>query len=159
MAYIDQTQTKKEIEDAIRGNSVSNIAPTKVNDDVQLVLNVNPKDYRRVNVVKSATSGTIYTTPSTKEFYLTGAYLSAQSTTVGSNWFRLAVTPFSENTSTIIAQVPVEVTVAISGASEEVYLDFSSCPIRLANSSNIATSTGGTLSVSRCCIFGYTVEL
>lgn len=80
MAYIDQSQTKREIDDAIRGNTTSNLAPTKVSDDVQLVLNVNPKDYRRCNIVKfredtNSTGGVIYTTPTDRDFYLVAAQL------------------------------------------------------------------------------------
>lgn len=81
MAYIDNTQTKREIDDAIRGNSVTNLAPTKVSDNVQLVLNVNPKDYKNSEIVLSntcvnSTSSTIYTTPTDRDFYLTSAQLS-----------------------------------------------------------------------------------
>ena len=81
MAYIDQTQTKKEIEDAIRGNSVSNLAPTRVPDDVQLVLNVNPKDYRVANFHATANRSvtgatTVATFSAVKRTFITSATFS-----------------------------------------------------------------------------------
>jgi len=81
MAYIDNSETKKELNDAIRGNCVSNIATNKLSDTIVPVIDINPKLLRRSNVVKSgvltnATTSTIYTVPSDKEFYLVAAALA-----------------------------------------------------------------------------------
>ena len=80
MAYIDNSDTKKEINDAIRGNAVSNLAPTQLANQVIPVIDVNPKALRRSNIARTAsTSGastTIYTTPADKDFFLVGANFS-----------------------------------------------------------------------------------
>jgi hypothetical protein len=81
MAYIDNSETLKELNEAIRGNVVSNIAPNGVNNSIQPVINVNPKDYRRCNIVKSgttihSTTTTIYTTPTDKDLFICSAFIS-----------------------------------------------------------------------------------
>lgn len=79
MVYIDNTQTKREIDDAIRGNSVSNVAPSQVNNSIQPVININPKDYRKINICTSITrtSGgttTLITSDANKDTFLTNVY-------------------------------------------------------------------------------------
>lgn len=133
MVYIDNTQTKKEIEDAIRGNSVSNLAPTKVSDTVQLVLPINPKDYRRVNIVKTglatnATSATIYTTPTDKDFFLTS----------------LALSIIKDVTSTSLR---TDIAVVIDGAAQNL---LSICSLTLtAQAQNIAQSYHAPIKIDR----------
>jgi len=55
--------------------------PAEISSTVGLVVDVNPNHNRIVNIVRSgtainATSGTIYTTPTDKDFYILGANLS-----------------------------------------------------------------------------------
>lgn len=157
MAYIDNTQTKKEIEDAIRGNSVSNLAPTDVSKDVQLVLNVNPKDYRILNIVKRQASGTIYTTPANKKFFLSGFNISFSSTAAGDN--TLALTGFikGDTSTTIIGRGVVKNTALIDAGNAHLSQSFER-PIEMEPNTVIAASASGTVTSGNVTIFGYTVE-
>ena len=158
MAYIDNTQTKKEIEDAIRGNSVSNLAPSKVSDNVQLVCNVNPKDYRRCNIIKTATSATtIYTTPTDKDFYISGSMLSISTTAAGTNVASINIVPFGESVAIPINSARIFNTATVDGDHAEVYTPFS-IPILLARGSTITSTSSGTIGSGRYTIIGYTVE-
>lgn len=162
MAYIDNSETKKEINDAIRGNAVSNLAPTKVNDSVQPVININPKDYRRCNIVKvgSATNAnaTIYTTPTDKDFYLVGACISRIKDAASDETFSsIALTIDGDTSSTNILRLSG---ITLTADSKELSSDFT-CPIRLKRGSTITlartASTAGVLTYSAT-IWGYTVE-
>jgi hypothetical protein len=160
MAYIDNTDTKKEMNDAMRGNSVSNLAPTRIADTVQPVININPKDYRRLNIVKrqtaiNATSGTIYTTPADKDFYVTSASLTmikdVTSTSVSST-----ISCTIDGISTQLLFIPeLSLTVQTLSVSESfpnaIKLDRNTT-ITVTNSTNVANIT------SAGCIKGYTVE-
>ena len=159
MAYIDNTDTKKEMNDAMRGNAVSNIAPTKINDSVQPVININPKDYRRINILKTAaTETTIYTTPTDKDFYLHGTYISAASGAAGNNAARISVIIDGDTAATIINVVNMRLTAAIDGQNGVSNQDFVK-PIKLARNSAITSSKSGTLTAAQYTIIGYTVEL
>jgi len=156
MAYIDKNDTKIEINDAIRGNSVSNLAPSKVNDSVQLVCNVNPKDYRRCNIVRRASNNaTIYTAPTDKDFYLCGTHISGTSSAVSNNGIQIAIVPKGDATVIInrITQTPTAVTDALTSVSNQ---DFS-FPILLERGSTIAV-TFTTMVAGNVSIYGYTVE-
>ena len=160
MAYIDNTDTKKEMNDAMRGNAVSNIAPTKINDSVQPVININPKDYRRCNIIKRAsalnsTSATIYTTPTDKDFYLVGATLSLiKDATSTSTYSALDVTINGARGE--IIYIPT-ITLTAETQSLSISLPFPilvdrNTTIRVLNGTNVANITSsGT-------IVGYTVE-
>ena len=158
MAYIDQTQTKREIDDVIRGNTVSNVAPTKVSDDVQLVLNVNPKDYRRTTVIASSTStGTIATASLTKKTYITAFSIDGTTITAGSSNIRLTVTP-KGSTSTIIGQISCQPTALIDSVSAHDNTTLNS-PMELEPGSLITVSSAGTWAGRYTFVFGYEVEL
>lgn len=101
MAYIDNSDTQEELNDAIRGNTISNICPKTISGQVIPVININPKDYRVVNIVKdvnTTASGavTLYTTPADKDFFLTSVTFSvvkdAACSHAGASRLRLAAT-------------------------------------------------------------------
>ena len=163
MAYIDNTDTKKEMNDAMRGNAVSNIAPTKINDSVQPVININPKDYRRCNIVRGQTLGTsgtttaIYTTPSDKDFYLCNYSLSIikdATCDIASGAITASITV--DGASRIIAGIAVLTTTAQNSV---ITVSFNS-PIRLDRNTSVSltgTFTVGSLQRTHS-IVGYTVE-
>jgi len=158
MAYIDQTQTKKEIEDAIRGNSVSNIAPTKVSDNVQLVLNVNPKDYRRVNVIKRVSAaGTVYTTPLDKDFFYVGSSMTGDLTTA-STAVGMTMSIFPKGEASVVVNASNFRTTAILDTAYSVSTVMLPNAILLERGTAIVFSASNTTSRSAT-IFGYTVEL
>jgi hypothetical protein len=81
MAQIHNTDLIKELKDGGKLQQLRDVIPSQLADKVVPVMEVNPKMLRRTNVMKAlakATSGTstIYTTPSDKDFFLTGAVLT-----------------------------------------------------------------------------------
>jgi hypothetical protein len=158
MAYIDNTQTKVEMNDAMRGNSVSNIAPTRISDVIQPVININPKDYRRINIVKSRTNaGTVYTTPTDKDFYLAAIFIGGSSITAGANAATISAIIEGDTSSTALASLKLSNTVVIDATSGNIPMTFP-LPIKLAKGSAISSATGGTFAAVTFSIYGYTVE-
>lgn len=81
MATIHNTDLTKELRDGGKLQQLSDIIPSQLADKVVPTMEVNPKFFRRTNIIKraaatNATAATIYTTPADKEFFLTGASLS-----------------------------------------------------------------------------------
>ena len=162
MAYIDNSETKKEINDAIRGNAVSNIAPSQLANQVIPVIDVNPKHSRRVNIVKNqnalnSTSGTIYTTPSDKDFYLVGCEISVlkDATATSTNSAINAVIK-GDSSSTIVAIIRG---LTLTAQENSVSNNFGN-GVLLERGTNITiTNTTNVANISASgIIWGYTVE-
>jgi hypothetical protein len=160
MAYIDNSETKKEINDAIRGNAVSNIAPTQLANQVIPVIDVNPKNLRRCNIVRAgvasnAISGTIYNTPADKDFFLCSSTISlTKDATSTSTSSRMNV--IIDGATQVINRIDGFTLTAQQQTSNITF----STPIRIdrntsitvTNTTNVANVTnGGTIT-------GYTVE-
>ena len=157
MAYIDNTDTKKEMNDAMRGNAVSNVAPTKIIDSVQPVININPKDYRRVNIVKSSTSTSIYTTPLDKDFFLVGWFLNATNKTASQDT-SVTITAFPKGeTSSVVLSACNFSTSAIKDVAESNIGLMLPNPILIERNTAIAVARTNA-ATTRATIFGYTVE-
>ena len=153
MVYIDNTQTKKEMEDAVRGNSVTNIAPTKVNDFIQPVININPKDYRRVNIVRSrATAGAIYTTPVDKDFFLTSSFLSVAKVAADTGTDASVTCTIDGASQTLTTVSGVTLTLNFANLAREF-----NPPIKIDRNTAI-TSVAGNITRCGSGICGYTVE-
>lgn len=162
MAYIDNSETAKELIEAIRGNANTNLPPKQIANQVIPVIDINPKHSRRVNIVKrtsrSTTGGsTSYTTPTDKDFYLVGASLSYScSAACDSNTYTVGATISGDTTATNILELRKE-TLTLRDDYANIMLNY---PILLARGTNITvnqTFTAGTSSVAST-IFGYTVE-
>lgn len=162
MAYIDNTDTKKEINDAIRGNAVSNLAPTMVNNSIQPVINVNPKDYRRCNIIKrnsasNSTSATVYTTPADKDFFLSAATLTVcKDATSTSTLSTLTIVP---NTETSAVQLLDIASLTLTAQDGTISITLPN-PIQLARNSaiNVTNTTNVANIRADATIIGYTVE-
>ena len=81
MAQIYNSDLTKEIVKTIKASTARDKIPDQIADKVVPVIDVNPDHNRFVNIIASAaalnaTSGTIYTTPADRDFYLTAACLS-----------------------------------------------------------------------------------
>lgn len=162
MAYIDNTETKIEFNDAIRGNAVSNTPTNKVGDTVQPVINVNPKDYRVINICKraiinNATTGTVYTTPTNKDFYLCGVQMSLdKDNTATSTSFRTDITI---NGETIAGGAMSIVAIALTAEQRDTFIAYPR-PIKIDRGTNITINSGTNVAnfILSCVIWGYTVE-
>jgi len=81
MTNINNAQAMKELVSAANLQLGYDEVPNKLASSIVPVININPKDYRRVNLHKAAaasntTSTTIYTTPTDRDVFLTFAALS-----------------------------------------------------------------------------------
>jgi hypothetical protein len=81
MAQINNSQLSKEMIEGAKINISFDNIPTQIADKVIPTMEVNPKMLRICNIVKdgsatNATSATIYTTPTDKDFYLVSAQMS-----------------------------------------------------------------------------------
>lgn len=81
MAQIHNTQTLNEVREGGKLQQSREIIPSQLAEKVVPVMEVNPKLMRRINIMKflerTATSaGTIYTTPTDKDFLLVAIQMS-----------------------------------------------------------------------------------
>lgn len=81
MANINNSQLSKELIDGAKIQTSFDKIPTQLADKVVPVMEVNPKLLRCCNFIKeasciNATTTTIYTTPTNKDFFLTALHLS-----------------------------------------------------------------------------------
>ncbi len=127
----------------------------EINDVIVPVIVVEPKiDIIKNTVVVNATSGTVYTTPTDKDFFLTSASLSvAKDVTSTSTFTRLKIVV--DGISLIILSIAtMTLTVqndSISNSFKPIKLDRNST-IQILNSTNVATLN------TEATIQGYTVE-
>jgi hypothetical protein len=82
MAQINNSDLIKALIDGARLHAAAEKIPDKIASVVVPVLDVTPSFHRIVNIVKfngtsSTGSSIIYTTPTNKDFYLAGAFISA----------------------------------------------------------------------------------
>lgn len=152
MVYVNNNETIKELNDAIKGDFVSNIAPKSINNSVQPVININPKDYKIINIVKSNTSGTIYATPTNKDFYLRGITLSGSSITAG--LCRININANVQDMGAVdLLQLALQVSAAVPAASDTQIIIYP-IPLKITRNTNIAFTSAGTVEHSQACIFG-----
>lgn len=155
MTYVDNSNTDKELNEAIRGNAVTNIIPKKIADFIQPVININPKDYKlQERVITRSSAGTIYTTPTDKDFYLTGIHLSATCVTVGANG-NASVSGFPEGitSATTFNSLVLSPTAIIDSSTGVSNLMFQR-PIKCARNTAIVLNVS-SVHQTRAVIFGY----
>lgn len=160
MAYIDNSDTKKALNDAIRGNAVSNVAPNQVVNSVQPVIDVHPNHNRVCNIVKSnagTSTGatTIYTTPIDKDFYLVGVFASITKDATCDNT-EAVVNIIIDGSSNSIMRMGSQTLTAESKTASMVF----PIPVKIDRNTVItitATKTAGNFSKAGS-IVGYTVE-
>jgi len=161
MAYIDNTQTKKEAEECIRGNSVSNVVPTRISEDVQMVLDINPNHNRICNIVRGGTSNTssstasIYTTPADKDFYLTSAHYVFQKNVTSDNTACTLIASV-DGADQVLLSLP---SITLTATQMEAGITYSN-PIKLTRNTTIRMSASFTVGalIRGANITGYTVE-
>ncbi len=161
MAQIHNTDLFKELKDGIKIQQMRDVIPSQLAEKVVPVMEVNPKLLRRINVMKkgaasNATSSTIYTTPTDKDFFLTNATICAwKDVTAVAASQRLnvtidgAVTPiFTIETLTLTAIQPVTAS-----------LNFS-CPLKIDRGTGISVTNDNATANTKVAatIFGYLVD-
>jgi len=77
MANIYNSELTKQLIDGAKLQTGRDTIPNQIAEKVVPVMEVNPKLLRRTTIVRTvATAGTIYTTPTNQDFYLTGVQYS-----------------------------------------------------------------------------------
>lgn len=160
MEQINNDQTIRECS-RVLGHQVENI-PQLDTSKIILTAEVNPKLLRRSNIIASAASTTtgsltIYTTPSDKDFYLTGAQIGLIKDVVCDNTtgnFGLQMT-FS-GAAVKILNIPI---LTLTAQSSQESICFSQ-PIKLDRNSiiNLTMSFTAGVASKSASIFGYTVD-
>jgi len=160
MATIYNSDLTSEIIKAIKAATARDSMPYQIAEKVVPVIEVNPSQNRvanivRVNVAVNATTATIYTTPTTKDFYLTGASLSLiKDATATSTRSYISIVIDGLNTGILditgITLTPQNQTITISFPTP-IKIDRGT-NINIVNTTNVANVN------ARGDIIGYTVE-
>ena len=156
MATINNSEIQKRITEEAKLQLSVDAVPTQLAEKVVPVLISNPKPSISVVVYKSG-SGTSYTTPSNKRFFLCGCSLSIQSvavTTSGNS--TLTIVPKNGVSAAILALV-AETTAAITSVNENQVIDFAR-PIELEKGSAVGVTIGGSLTNVKSTLWGYILE-
>jgi len=162
MAYIDNSETAKELNDAIRGNANTNLPPKILANQIIPVIDINPKHGRRANIVAGTvktTSGsqTVYTTPANKDFYLTTvsyALIKDVACDMATGFSTITCTVDGASSNLIVQPI-----ITLTAQNQVITISFPN-PIKVDR--NTLISFGGTYAAGVCVrsasITGYTVE-
>jgi len=131
---------------ATKGDALSD----DVMPNIQPVITLTPV----ARILKSAGSGTLYTTPSDKDFYLTG-FSASFSKAVTDTGTSLTLTCFTEGVSVPLIRLAG---VTLTVERDTVAVDLS-IPIKVDRGTAIASGASGTFSSTAFCIRGYTEEV
>lgn len=159
MATIYNSDLSKELIDGAKIQVSKDKVPNQIADKVVPVMEVNPKMLKYVNVIKrasviNATSTTIYTTPTDRDFYLTSAQLSLiKDATSTSATSAIAVTLKGDSTAVNI----LEISSITLTAQENAVANSYTIPILLERNTTIAVTNSTNVANIRAsgCIQGY----
>lgn len=158
MATIYNSDLSKEIQQGAKIQQNYDTIPNELAEKVLPVMEVNPKLLRRANVVKyvsGASSGTIYTTPTDKDFFLCTAILSVNkdvASTAAGTYLSCVV----EGVTTRLIHIAG---ITLTVQSECLSVSFP-VPIKIDRNTPIAiaSSASGAVIAVAGTITGYTVE-
>jgi hypothetical protein len=142
------TDTIKEVKEAFKAQQLTDSL-----DNPIAVVNVNPKSFRNINIVKTrASNGAIYTTPNNQDFYLIGLSIVAHGTTTANN----TITTTSElGESITLVNIDTRVSVVVDVDSQNLNIMFP-IPIKIPRNTAITLTVGSTS--CKAVIYGYNVE-
>lgn len=157
MSIINNSDLTKEIIAGAKTNIAVDTVPSQLADKVVPVMEVNPKLMRRVTFVKTKTgsTGTIYTTPSDKDFFLVGYSMTASNKTASQDSsLILGITP--NGFSSINVDSLTFSTSVILDVNQQDKVVMLPLPMQLARGSVLETISTN-ISSSRVTIFGYEI--
>lgn len=161
MAQINNSQLSKELIDGAKIQTSAEQIPTQLAEKVVPVMEVNPKMLRICNIVKrqtttNSTSGTIYTTPTDKDFYLVSCSLNVIKDVTATSLFSTITCTIDGLATQLLMIGGFTLTVQDRGIAES----FSKTPIKIDRGTNItctnSTNVGNVTAIA--CIKGYTTE-
>ena len=160
MATIYNSQLTKELTQGAKIQVSRDSIPTQLADKVVPVMEVNPKLLRRSNIVKTgtannATTTTVYTIPTTQDFYLTSATLSMIKDVTATS-VESTLTATVEGVDTKLMSI---VGITLTVQDDQMTLSFP-IPIKIDRGTNIRVTN--STNVANCkaiaCIHGYLDE-
>lgn len=157
MAKIERSEiTQKAIKD-LRLNPAFEKMPTEASDKIVLTYPLNEKVVKIVRGSEKTTTGssTVYTTPSNKDFYLTGCYLQNNSNATADNTDIRLTCVIDGGTQFLIQFKKITLTAFNNMLNREF-----SVPIKLDRNSTIVLSSAFTVgsSTTSAGITGFEVE-
>jgi hypothetical protein len=156
MVTINNSDLTKELVEGGKIAIAKEQVPTQLADKVVPVMEVNPKLFRRINISASITAdGTVYTTPSNKEFYLTNISLSASNKTASQDSLcTMTVTP-KGYPATVVCYTNFSTSALNDVGDGNMNVNFN-VPMLLEKSTNLVLASTNC-SYRRCFIAGYEV--
>lgn len=155
MVKINNTELTKGIVKNAKIEQGLEQVPDELASKVVPVMETNPQLLRTINVIKNQNgAGTIYTTPTDKDFYLTSASLSVTGTGAVSGTGTITAFPKGQASTIMCACLVESVAGAADSNSNTITFPF---PILLERGSVIA-ATSSSLNIKSFVITGYTVE-
>ena len=159
MVQITNISTIKELRKATQISN-SEVAPLRLAESIVPVIDINPQHARVCDIVKtnaSSTTGaiTIYTTPSDKDFYLTGYNIVVSSNVTADNTsLQLSITV--DKLTVTLADIRKQ---SVTAGNLSAAQDFS-VPIKIDRATAITLETTFTVggAVKAGTIMGYTVD-
>lgn len=160
MVTIYNSELKKELQEGAKTQSFKEIVPSQLADKVVPVMEVNPKLLRRINLVKTAecnnaTTATVYTTPSDKDFYLCGGNLSLIKDVTATS-VRSGINFTSEGVGCVLLRI-VGITLTVEQDTVSISLPY---PVKVDRGTNItvtnSTNVGNVFSQGT--IYGYIID-
>lgn len=154
MAQIHNAQLSKEIIDGAKVQLSMDKVPNQIADKVVPVMEVNPKLFRSCNIVENiyGSAGTIYTTPTDKDFFLTSATLSYNKSVADSGTNAFIKLTLPGQGESIILTLP-----GITLTAEKLAISSTfNPPILIKRGTNIYTS-GANITTICSNITGYSV--
>jgi len=161
MVTIYNSDTLKELREAISIQQGVDALPLQISNFIQPVVEINPKLMRRNNVCKQGSliatgSTTIYTTPADKDFFLTGIHLQTMNDAAADNATINILATLEGDASSIIFQFR-KISLTAFNATQFIPL---CCPIKLKRNTTIVLNSVFTVgvSVSSASITGYFID-
>lgn len=161
MAIIYNSDLSKEVIAGAKIQTSRDVIPNQIADKVVPVMEVNPKLLRRINTfgagtASNATSATVYTTPTDRDFFLTAAVFSMIKDATSTSTLSNLITTI-DGASVNLIRIPGFTLTAQSGSisisfPQPIKID-RGVTIRLNNTTNVANIT------CTATIFGFIDEM
>lgn len=159
---IQSKDLKTAIIESTKINPSVNKIPSTLSPVIAPVIDVNPNHNRISNIVKAnrllnATSLTLYTTPTDKDFFVTGIQMSiAKDATATATVMRINATNFEDGSLISLARIDGFTLTAQTLTTQQSY----PTPIKLSRGSTITinSDTGVANVVVTAVLTGYTVD-
>jgi len=152
---INAKEIQKSFETEARLNTAAGEVIKTLKNDIQPVLNVNPQ--RNLNIIRRVIdAGTVYTTPTDKDFYLVGSQMTISNDTASQvSTGTLTVTP-EGGESTVFQSLVLNTSLLIDSAQDNNTVTLP-IPLKLKRGTNLTLAVSNT-NAEVLVIYGYTVD-